>query len=103
MAFHVMHPDLVRYLLKGEQDILSDRNRERIDKIKSTPCPRCGASLHPKLREKDGFTDRDPLPRLWMTCECGYMADAETGMIVDRGSATKVVDPLPIIKIQPEE
>lgn len=98
MAFHVMNPDLVRYLLLGEVDSLTPLHEERMQKIKRTPCPRCGASLHPKLAEGlSVFDPSDPLPRMFATCECGFVQDIRTGMIVDRGSATKVKDPLPIV------
>lgn len=98
MAFHVLRPELAQYLLHGEVDELTDANIERINKIKRTPCPRCGASLHPRLNARLTFTRHSPLPRLLATCECGFEQDFETGVIIDRGSAAKVKDPLPIIK-----
>lgn len=99
MTYYTLRPELVRHLLKGEVDELTDLNAERINKIKSTPCPRCGSSLHPKLNEEHPFAPNDPLPRMWMSCECGYLADAKSGLIVDRGSAMKVKDPVPIIRV----
>jgi hypothetical protein len=98
MAYHVLSPELARYLLEGEVDELTPANNARIAAIKRTACPRCGSSLHPKLNMENPFSERDPLPRLWATCECGFQQDPETGLIVDRGSATKVQDPLPILK-----
>lgn len=98
MAYHPLDPDLVRHLLKGEVDELTARNQERIAQIKSTPCPRCGASLHPKLNAQSLFVDSDPLPRMLMSCECGFESTADTHVIIDRGSATKVKDPFPIIR-----
>lgn len=98
MAFYTLDPALLQQLLQGETDVLTDAQRARIDKIKRTPCPRCGASLHPELRSDQPFQPDDPLPRMWMHCECGYRADAQTGLIVDRGSATKVKDPFPLIQ-----
>jgi RNase P subunit RPR2 len=100
MAFHVLHPDLARHLLEGEVDELTPLNTARIDKIKRTPCPRCGASLHPKLNTRSLFSEHSPLPRLLATCECGFEMDSESGLIVDRGSAAKVEDPLPIIRVK---
>lgn len=102
MAFHVLRPELVRHLLEGEVDEITPANTERIEKIKRTPCPRCGASLHPRLNTEQPFTQHSPLPRLWATCECGFQQDPETGLIVDRGSAAKVKDPLPIIRVDDE-
>lgn len=99
MPFHVLNPDLVRHLLQGEVDELTSANDARLEKIRKTPCPRCGASLHPIINARDVFSSRDPLPRLLATCNCGFEQDAETGLIVDRGSAMKVEDPYPIIKV----
>ncbi len=96
MPFHVLSPELLHHLLKGEEDVLTSRQTARIDKIKRTPCPRCGASLHPKLHTAAGFGD-DGLPRMLGTCECGFVQDEDTGLIIDRGSAAKVQDPLPIV------
>jgi hypothetical protein len=98
MAFHVLPTALARYLLEGEVDELTAVNEARLAKIKATPCPRCGASLHPKLNQARPFTQHAPLPRLYATCECGFIQDVDTGLIVDRGSAAKVKDPLPIIR-----
>lgn len=98
MAYYVLHPDLTRQLLHGEQDALSAANEKRITRIKDTPCPRCGASLHPRLNTAQPFSERSPLPRLLATCECGFEQDTETGLIIDRGKATRVQDPLPIVK-----
>lgn len=103
MAYHVLRPELVRHLLEGEVDELTPRNKERIDKIKRTPCPRCGASLHPKLNAADPYSERDPLPRMLATCECGFEQDIETGLIIDRGSAAKVKDPLHIIRVDDDK
>lgn len=98
VGYQVLHPDLVRYLLKGETDELTGQQEERIQKIKQKACPRCGASLHPMLNANKPFDDTQALPRLLMHCECGYLADYQSGLIIDRGSAANVQDPLPIIK-----
>lgn len=98
MAFRVLNPNLARYLLQGEVDELTPAQEARIAKIKGSPCPRCGASLHPKIRAEAPFSEHDPLPRLLATCECGYVADHASGIILDRGSAAKVTDPFPIIR-----
>lgn len=97
MAYQVLPPELVLHLLKGEVDVLTPMNTARLEKINRTPCPRCGAALHAKLNQQHPFSDA-PLPRMWATCECGYEADFDSGIIVDRGSATKVKDPVPIIR-----
>jgi hypothetical protein len=102
MAFQVLPPGLAEYLLQGEVDELTPLNNQRIDKIKKTPCPRCGSSLHPRINTDHTFVENNPLPRLWATCECGFQQDPESGLIVDRGSATKVQDPLPIIRVNDE-
>lgn len=99
MAFHVLNPELAEYLLRGEVDELTDANTERLNKIKRTPCPRCGASLQPRLNTDHIFSEHSPLPRLLATCDCGFVMDTETNVIIDRGSAAKVEDPLPIIKM----
>ena len=100
MAFRVLNPELTRYLLNGEVDELTPQNTARIDRIKATPCPRCGASLHPKIRDDAPFSEHSPLPQLLATCECGYAVDYASGIILDRGSAAKVKDPLPILDPQ---
>lgn len=96
MTFRTMSPALILRLLHGETDQLTDLQQSRISSIKRTPCPRCGSSLHPQVRE-DPFSAADPLPRMLATCECGYAQDTTTGLVVSMGSAAKVKDPLPIV------
>lgn len=100
MAFLTLSPELVKHLLKGEVDQISAPHEERIHKIKATPCPRCGASLHPRLRGGTSPFGEGPLPLMMLTCSCGFEQQFESGVITDRGSATKVEDPLPIIKVE---
>ena len=102
MAFHVLRPELTEYLLEGEVDELSEPAAERLEKIKRSPCPRCGAALAPRLNTMKMFSEHSPLPRLLATCACGFEQDYETGLIIDRGKATKVEDPLPIIRVDKE-
>lgn len=103
MPFNTLNPDLVRHLLKGEIDVLTSQNEERLNKIKQTPCPRCGASLHPRLRGGTTPFGDGPLPLMMLTCECGFEQQFESGIITDRGSAARVEDPLPIIRIDKSE
>lgn len=97
-AFQPMPADLMRHLIAGEEDELTGAMDQRISSIKRTPCPRCGASLHPQIHPVSPFISDDPLPRMIATCECGFAQDPVTGLVIDLGSAAKVEDPLPIIK-----
>jgi hypothetical protein len=98
MGYQVLDPALVLYLLEGEQDELTDLNDARMARIKRSPCPRCGAALQPKLNTRQIFDVHSALPRLLSSCECGVEIDSETGLVIDRGKATKVSEPLPIIR-----
>lgn len=101
MTYHVLHPDLARHLLEGEVDEVSSAHDARIAKIKAMPCPRCHTALQPRLDARVPFSEHSPLPRMVAICECGVELDVETGLVIDRGSAAKVVDPLPLITEQP--
>ena len=98
--FQPMPAELMLHLLKGEEDELTPAMDLRLASIKKTPCPRCGASLHPQVHPAAPFSSDDPLPRLISTCECGFKQDPQTGVVIELGSASKVEDPLPIIKIK---
>jgi hypothetical protein len=99
MGFKTLPPGLAEYLLQGERDELTDLARARIERIKGTPCPRCSASLHPKIANyREVFTPHDPLPRYVAHCiDCGFEGDPESGLIVDTGNAARVKDPLPFV------
>ncbi len=111
MPYHVLNPALAMHLLEGEVDELSDRQQAQIARIKQMPCPRCRAAMHPKLntfRMAAMFNTADrvhtlqsPLFHMLATCECGVVLDPETGLVIDRGSAAKVKDDLPIIGEEP--
>jgi hypothetical protein len=98
MGYQVLDGELARYLLEGEEDELTPLQEERTAKIKRSPCPRCGAALQPQLNTRQIFDVYSPLPRLLSTCECGVEIDPESGIVIDRGKATKVSEPLPIIR-----
>lgn len=96
MKFRPLDPRLVMKLLETEVDELSVPAADQLSKIKSTACPRCGASMHPRLHPQP-FTSASPLPRLISHCpDCGAELTAE-GLVIDRGDPTKVEDPLPIV------
>jgi hypothetical protein len=96
--FQTLPTDLLQHLLKDEEDILNPEMDRRIAEIKGRPCPRCGAAMHPKIHDPP-FSESDPLPRLIATCECGFAQDPKTGLVLELGSAAKIQDPLPIIKV----
>jgi RNase P subunit RPR2 len=98
MSFTTLPPSLTLALLAGERDEISEAQQERINKIKATPCPRCGASLHPKLRQAAVFGPDDPLPKMLASCECGYLADCSTGLVLALGSEAKMQDDPMLIK-----
>lgn len=98
MPYQVLPQELVEHLLENEQDEITGLHEDRIRRIKATPCPRCGSSLHPKVDEQRMFDQTSPLVRLWATCSCGFVQSVSTGLVIDRGSAAKVEDPFPIIR-----
>lgn len=95
--FQTLSPSLLLHLLKDEEDVVTPEMERRLSEIKRAPCPRCGASLHPKVHDVP-FSSADPFPRLVASCECGFLQDPQTGIVLELGSAAKVQDPLPIIK-----
>lgn len=98
MHFKPLPPSLTLYLLKDEEDHISTEMERRIAEIKRAPCPRCKASLHPKLMDEQPFSAADPLPRLLATCECGFVQDPRSGLVLELGSAAKVQESIPLIK-----
>lgn len=101
MAFLVLDPRIVAHLIQGEIDELTPKSKEKLDKIKSMACPRCKASMHPRVHDQP-FTEHDPLPRMVATCECGMVVNPENGIVIELGSASKVMPSIPIIKAKEE-
>ena len=66
-TFQAMPPELMRHLLKDEEDAITPAMEQRISEIKRAPCPRCGAALQPKLHDQP-FGASDPLPRFVASC-----------------------------------
>jgi hypothetical protein len=97
MKFRPLDPKLVMKLLETEKDELSGPATDQLMKIKGTACPRCSASMHPRLHPQP-FTAASPLPRLISHCpDCDAELTAE-GLVIDRGNPAKVEDPLPVVR-----
>lgn len=97
MRFRPLDPKLVMKLLETEVDELSGPAADQLRKIKSTACPRCNASMHPRIHPRP-FVSTSPLPRLISHCpECNAELTAE-GIVIDRGDPTKIEDPLPLVR-----
>lgn len=90
----------MRLALKGEVDILTPAAEQRVHAINSTPCPRCGTALQPKLAPPHAlFSSNDALPKALGWCQtCGFEASAESSLVYHTGDPRRVDDPLPIIK-----
>lgn len=97
MAFLVLPPKLAAYLIQGEADELTPAADAKIHKIKSMVCPRCKSSMAPRIADNP-FSENDPLPKMWATCDCGTTIDPDTGLVVDLGSAAKVTPSIPLIR-----
>lgn len=96
MRFYPLDPKLCMKLLETEVDELSEPAADQLQKIKSMACPRCGASMHPRLHPQP-FTSASPLPRLISKCpDCSAEITAE-GLVIDRGNPAQVENPLPLV------
>lgn len=99
MLYRPLPPALVRKMIEGVPDELSDLAEQRMRAIKSKPCPRCQSAMHPFLNAKYPFSSEDPLPRMMGRCtECKLEWDPVTNLIVAAGSAANIEDPYPIMR-----
>lgn len=96
MQFKVMPESVLRYLTKGEEDILTNRSDKRSNAIKAIPCPRCNETLSPSIDIQRPFTPDEPLPRVIAECRsCGYAYDPQNGIVISTGRPTpEGVDPV---------
>lgn len=97
--FRVLPASIIRRMLEGTKDELTELAATRMDAIKRTACPRCGSSLHPELAPIEAlFTADDPLPKMLGKCPtCGFLVSPETRVVYSTGDARKVDDPLPLV------
>jgi hypothetical protein len=99
MLYKPLPPALVRKMIEGVPDELTELADRRMRSIKSKPCPRCQSAMHPFLNPKHAFSPDDPLPRTLARCtECGLEWDPLTNLIISPGSAANVEDPYPVIR-----
>ena len=94
MLYRPLPPALVKRMIEGVPDELSELAEHRMRSLKGTPCPRCQSAMHPFLNPRYAFSPDDPLPRMLSRCtECGLELDPMTGIIVSPGNPAKVEDP----------
>jgi hypothetical protein len=84
----------------GQDDVVGPATEARVQRIKNTPCPRCGTSLSPVLAPTSMlFSENDPLPKTLGECKtCGFTASDESHVVYHTGDPRRVDDPLPIIR-----
>lgn len=99
MQYKPLPRDIIKRMLFGTHDELTDLSRTRMSQIKSKPCPRCKSALHPYFHPTSAFTPDDPLPRTIGRCvDCGLEWDPTTDMILKTGDPTRMEDPVPIVR-----
>lgn len=100
MRLRPLPPEVIRKMIEGHTDELTELAKERARLIEQMPCPRCRSAMEQRLHPSFAFTPDDPLPRSVACCtECGCTVDPKNGIVLDVGDATKIPDPpIPIIR-----
>jgi hypothetical protein len=97
MQLKPLPPELLRLLVKDEEDILTPRAEKRAFAVGLDPCSRCGGKMQETLNSVHPFTPEEPLPRTLAVCDdCGFSYDPHNGIIVSMGNPAKVEDPFAI-------
>lgn len=98
MLFKPLPPDIIKRMLYGTTDELTDLARKRMSEIKGKPCPRCKSAMHPIFHPATAFTPDDPLPRTVGRCtDCQLEWDPVTDLIINTGDPSKMESPVPIV------
>lgn len=85
--FEPLHPDVIRKLLEGQEDVLSPLAEKENVLFKNSRCPGCGAYEHERsVDARRPFTPGSPLANKILRClSCRAEFDPTTGQVLRAG------------------
>lgn len=94
--FKEMDPDLIRELLKGQENVIAPAVEKEQAFLQNIPCPSCYGSTEAQTNSKRPFVKGKILVNKIMVClTCKAEFDPGTRVISKAPSPTGQIDPLP--------
>lgn len=99
MRLEFMDPDIVKKLLEGRADLVTQKTEERDAFYAAQVCPRCGGNCQKLGNYHTMHTGDGPLPKFCLRClACGEEFDPHTGITLKLGNVAQAMVPAyPII------
>jgi hypothetical protein len=96
--FMELPPGLAELLIEDAEDDIGPAMEERMHRMSTVPCSRCGGAMRSKVFASAPFSPESPLPRMSAECkDCGFEQMMDSGIVVNNGNLAKVEEVLPLV------